>query len=204
MSSEVLPFTLCALLAYVLGSIPFGLILTRAAGLGDIRRIGSGNIGATNVLRTGHKALAAATVLLDGGKGALAVLLARRWGADMAALAAIFVTVGHIFPVWLRFKGGKGVATAAGALLAFHWPVGLACGATWLATALLTRYSSLAAIVAVVLAPLYAWLITQRMLPTATVAAVALLVLARHRANALRLLHGEESRISLGKRAGSP
>ena len=205
MSSDVLPLTLCALLAYVLGSIPFGLILTRAAGLGDIRRIGSGNIGATNVLRTGHKALAAATVLLDGGKGALAVLLARIWGPEMAALAAVCAVAGHVFPVWLRFKGGKGVATAAGALLAFQWPVGLACGATWLATALLTRYSSLAAIVAVLLAPLYAWLITQQTLPTAAVAIVALLVLERHRDNARRLLRGEESRITLGgKGAGSP
>jgi glycerol-3-phosphate acyltransferase PlsY len=200
MSSDALLFALCALLAYLVGSIPFGLILTRLAGLGDIRRIGSGNIGATNVLRTGRKGLAAATVLLDGGKGAVAVLLARAWGAEMEALAAIFATLGHVFPLWLRFKGGKGVATSAGALLVYQWPVGLACGATWIATALLTRYSSLAAIVAVLLAPLYAWLVTHEALPTATVTIVALLVLERHRGNALRLLRGEESRINLGKK----
>src|SRR3984885_7110546 len=119
-----------ALLAYLLGSIPFGLGLTRLAGLGDIRAIGSGNIGATNVLRTGHKALAAATMLLDAGKGAAAVLIARLMGPDIAALALVFAVIGHVFPVWLRFRGGKGVATGAGALLAYQWPVGLACGAT--------------------------------------------------------------------------
>jgi glycerol-3-phosphate acyltransferase PlsY len=200
MSSDVLPFALSALLSYLLGSIPFGLILTRLAGLGDIRRIGSGNIGATNVLRTGHQGLAAATMLLDGGKGAIAVLIARRFGADLAAVAAVFAVLGHVFPVWLGFRGGKGVATAGGALLAYQWPVGLACGATWLATALVTRYSSLAAIVAALLTPLYAWLITREIVPTATVTIVALLILERHRGNALRLMRGEESRIGLGKR----
>ena len=200
MSSELFRFALCALLAYLLGSIPFGLILTRLAGLGDIRRVGSGNIGATNVLRTGRKGLAAATMLLDGGKGAVAVLLARRYGADMAALAAVFATIGHIFPVWLRFNGGKGVATSAGALIAYQWPVGLACGATWLAAVLVMRYSSLAAMITALLAPLYAWLVTREAMPTATVAVIALLVLERHRRNALRLVRGEESRITLDKR----
>src|SRR5665213_3477465 len=184
-------------IGYLLGSIPFGLVLTRLAGLGDIRAIGSGNIGATNVLRTGHKALAAATMLLDAGKGAAAVLIARLMGPDMAALALVFAVIGHVFPVWLRFRGGKGVATAAGALLAYQWPVGLACGATWLAIVLVTRYSSLAAIVACVLAPLYAWLFTHDALATAAVTIVVLLILERHRGNALRLVRGEESRIHL-------
>jgi acyl phosphate:glycerol-3-phosphate acyltransferase len=200
MSNELVRFALCALLAYLLGSIPFGLILTRCAGVGDIRRIGSGNIGATNVLRTGRKGLAAATMLLDGGKGAVAVLLARRYGSDMAALAAVFATVGHIYPVWLRFSGGKGVATSAGALIAYQWPVGLACGATWLAAALVTRYSSLAAMIAALLAPLYVWLFTREALPTATAFVIALLVLERHRGNALRLVRGEESRMKFGKK----
>jgi glycerol-3-phosphate acyltransferase PlsY len=186
------------LLAYLLGSIPFGLVLTRLAGLGDIRAIGSGNIGATNVLRTGHKALAAATMLLDAGKGAAAVLIARLLGPDMAALALVFAVVGHVFPVWLRFRGGKGVATAAGALLAYQWPVGLACGAAWLAIAVVTRYSSLAAIVAAPLAPLLTWLLTRDALATAAVSLVVLLILERHRGNALRLIRGEESRIHLG------
>src|SRR6185437_6059628 len=119
------PYYVAAIGGYLIGSIPFGLVLTRLAGLGDIRAIGSGNIGATNVLRTGRKPLAAATLVLDCGKRALAVLVARAWGPDLAALAMIFATLGHVFPVWLRFRGGKGVATAAGALLAYHWPVGL-------------------------------------------------------------------------------
>src|SRR5262245_53540157 len=124
------------LLGYLLGSIPFGLLLTKAAGLGDIRKIGSGNIGATNVLRTGNKGLAAATLLLDGGKGTVAALLAfRHGGPDMAVLAAIMAVIGHLFPVWLKFNGGKGVATALGALLGLSWPVGLAACATWLAVA---------------------------------------------------------------------
>jgi acyl phosphate:glycerol-3-phosphate acyltransferase len=193
------PFALDAILAYLAGSIPFGLLLTRAAGLGDIRAIGSGNIGATNVLRTGNTPLAAATLLLDAGKGAVAVLIAQRFGADMAALAAIAVVLGHMFPPWLGFNGGKGVATAGGALLALLWPVGLAAGATWLAAALLTRYASLAAIVACALAPLYALFLTQASRPSVTVLVLALLVVARHCANIGRLVRGEESRIGFGK-----
>src|SRR5215468_8056150 len=131
------------LLGYLLGSIPFGLLLTRAAGLGDIRKIGSGNIGATNVLRTGHKGLAAATVLLDGGKGTLAVLIASHWGGEAAILAGCGALVGHLFPVWLAFKGGKGVATSLGVLLALDWRVGLIACATWLIVAFVFRYSSL-------------------------------------------------------------
>jgi acyl phosphate:glycerol-3-phosphate acyltransferase len=199
MSADLLRYALAVALAYFLGSIPFGLVVTRLAGLGDIRTIGSGNIGATNVLRTGNTALAAATLLLDGGKGALAVLTARRFGADLAALAALAAVMGHVFPVWLRFDGGKGVATAAGALLGLAWPAGLAAGATWLAAVIATRYSSLAAIIAAVLAPLYAWLATRDWRLTATVLVIALLVLARHHANIARLIRGEESRIRLGK-----
>jgi acyl phosphate:glycerol-3-phosphate acyltransferase len=193
------PFLLVAALAYLLGSIPFGLVLTRLVGLGDIRRIGSGNIGATNVLRTGNTALAALTLLLDAGKGAVAVLIARRFGAEMAALAAIAVVVGHMAPVWLRFAGGKGVATSAGVFLAYAWPVGLAAGATWLVVVAASRYSSLGAIAAAALATLYAWLLTQALLPTATVLVIALLVLLRHRDNIGRLLRGEEHRVSLRK-----
>ena len=141
------PFLAAALLVgYLLGSLPFGLILTRLAGLGDLRRIGSGNIGTTNVLRTGRKDLAAATLLLDGGKGAAAVLLAGIWGPDTALMAGLGAMLGHLYPVWLKFKGGKGVATALGILLAIAWPVGIAACATWLAVAAAFRFSSLSAL----------------------------------------------------------
>jgi acyl phosphate:glycerol-3-phosphate acyltransferase len=193
------PFILAAALAYLLGSIPFGLVLTRLAGYGDIRRIGSGNIGATNVLRTGSKGLAALTMLLDLAKGAVAVLIARRFGPDMAAVAAVFVFLGHLYPVWLGFKGGKGVATAGGVVLAYAWPVGLAALATWLAVAVATRYSSLAALTACALAPLYTWLITRDMRTTEVILALAVIVILRHHANIRRLLRGEESRIRLSK-----
>ena len=192
------PFVLGALLAYLLGSIPFGLVLTRLAGYGDIRHIGSGNIGATNVLRTGSKGLAALTVLLDAGKGAVAVLVAARFGPDMAAYAAGFAFLGHLFPVWLGFKGGKGVATSLGILLAYAWPVGLAAAATWLAVAWFTRYSSLAALVASLLAPLYAWLVTREFQPTEVVGFLAVLVIVRHHANIRRLVAGTEGKIRLG------
>jgi acyl phosphate:glycerol-3-phosphate acyltransferase len=193
------PFILAAALAYLLGSIPFGLVLTRLAGYGDIRRIGSGNIGATNVLRTGSKGLAALTMLLDLAKGAVAVLIARRFGPDMAAVAAVFVFLGHLYPVWLGFKGGKGVATAGGIVIAYAWPVGLAALATWLAVAVATRYSSLAALTACALAPLYTWLITRDMRTTEVILALAVIVILRHHANIRRLLRGEESRIRLSK-----
>jgi glycerol-3-phosphate acyltransferase PlsY len=140
--ADILPFLAGAVLAYLLGSIPFGLVLTRLAGYGDIRQIGSGNIGATNVLRTGSRVLAALTLLLDAGKGAAAVLIARAFGPDMAALAAGAAFLGHVFPVWLGFKGGKGVATAGGILLAYAWPAGLATLGTWLLVAVLTRRKS--------------------------------------------------------------
>ena len=188
-----------ALLAYFLGSLPFGLILTRLAGAGDIRRIGSGNIGATNVLRTGRKGLAALTLLFDLGKGAVAVLLARPFGPEMQFIAAVAVLIGHLFPIWLRFKGGKGVATAGGVLLALSWPVGLAAAATWLAIAVATRYSSLSALGAAVLAPIYAWLLADARL-AALSAGLALLVVLRHTANIRRLLRGEEGKIQLSGR----
>jgi len=189
------PFYLGALIAYLLGSAPFGLLLTRAAGLGDIRKVGSGNIGATNVLRTGRKGLAAATLLLDAGKGAAAAWLGFRFGGpDMAAIAALFAVLGHMFPVWLGFRGGKGVATALGVLLGLSWPAGLAACATWLAVAALFRYSSLASLAALLAAPFYAWhLATPQQ--AQTMALVFVLSLWTHRENIRRLLKGEESRI---------
>jgi acyl phosphate:glycerol-3-phosphate acyltransferase len=183
------------LLGYLLGSIPFGLLLTRAAGLGDIRRIGSGNIGATNVLRTGNKGLAAATVLLDGGKGAVAVLLAAWFASHEAVLwAGIGAVLGHAFPVWLRFRGGKAVATSFGVLIAAAWPVGICAGAVWLVVAGLARISSLAALVSFAAAPIIA-----AVLADAVVVKLALVILvvvcARHHENIRRLLAGSEPRI---------
>ncbi|MDA0787148.1 MAG: glycerol-3-phosphate 1-O-acyltransferase PlsY [Proteobacteria bacterium] len=183
--------------AYILGSIPFGLILAKLAGKGDLRQIGSGNIGATNVLRTGSKKLAAATLLLDGAKGYVAVFVPHLFfGPDVAFFTALAVVLGHLFPVWLRFRGGKGVATTLGVLLGLAWPLGLAALATWIIVALVFRYSSLAALFAVALAPAYAWWLGA---PQAGGIAIflALLVWARHAGNIRRLLKGEESRIKL-------
>ncbi len=191
------PYYLGAALGYLLGSIPFGLLLTRAAGLGDIRRIGSGNIGATNVLRTGRKGLAAATLLLDAGKGAAAVLIGRHWGPDMAVLAGCGAMLGHLFPLWLLFKGGKGVATGLGVLLALDWRIGLIACAVWLLVAVLLRYSSLAALAAFAAAPAAAWLIATRQL-AAVALFLAVLVWLRHHQNIGRLITGREPRI--GKR----
>ena len=195
------PFYAGALAGYVLGSIPFGLVLTRLAGLGDIRKIGSGNIGATNVLRTGNKALAAATLLLDGGKGAVAVLVANAmFGPDMAIFAGGGALLGHLFPVWLRFKGGKGVATTLGILLALDWPVGVLACLTWLAVALLFRISSLSALAATAAAIGYAAWFGGRQ-EVQFVAFLAILVWISHRANIGRLLRGQEPRIGSAKRA---
>jgi glycerol-3-phosphate acyltransferase PlsY len=194
------PYLLAALAGgYLLGSIPFGLVLTRLAGLGDVRKIGSGNIGATNVLRTGHKGLAAATLLLDGGKGAAAVLLAKLWGPDMALVAAFGAVVGHLFPVWLGFKGGKGVATTLGALLALSLPLGAASCLLWLLVAGVFRYSSLAALVAVAAAPLLSWFLLADLQMVQLTAALAVLVWLRHHQNIRRLLSGQEPRISRKK-----
>lgn len=180
--------------AYVLGSIPFGLLLTRAAGLGDIRQIGSGNIGATNVLRTGRKGLAAATLLLDGAKGAAAVIIARFLVPDDVLFAAAAAFLGHLYPVWLGFKGGKGVATALGVLLAISWPVGILACLTWLVMAMTFRYSSLSALTAAALTPLTAWYFGGS---AAALLALFLagLVFARHRDNIERLVSGTETRI---------
>ncbi|MDP3635205.1 glycerol-3-phosphate 1-O-acyltransferase PlsY [Phenylobacterium sp.] len=189
---------------YLLGSIPFGVIATRLGGAGDVRNIGSGNIGATNVLRTGRKDLAAITLLGDGGKGAVAVLIAwlatRESTKDVQALltsiAAASAFLGHLFPVWLKFKGGKGVATFFGTLLAAAWPVGIAAGATWIVMAFLFRISSLAALTAVALAPIYAAFVFDRPLPIAWLALfMAVLIYFRHAENIRRLLKGEEPRI---------
>ena len=182
------------LFGYLLGAIPFGLLLTRAAGLGDIRAIGSGNIGATNVLRTGRRGLAAATLLLDGAKGLAAVLLARRlggeWAGEAAGLAAV---LGHLFPLWLGLRGGKGVATGLGVLLGVLWPVGLLCCALWLAVVRLVRISSAGALAAFIAAPLLALLF--RPAVSGLACAIALLVVLRHHANIRRLLAGTEPRV---------
>lgn len=191
------PLYAAFLAAYLLGSVPFGVLLTRLAGVGDLRQVGSGNIGATNVLRTGRKGLAALTLLLDAGKGAAAVAVADHWfGPSMAVLAALGVVAGHIAPVWLRFRGGRGVATAFGALFVFAWPVGTAAAAVWLGAAALFRYSSLAAILAIGSAPAWAWALVGAAEAEVT-GLIAIAVIARHAANIRRLLKGEESRIRL-------
>jgi glycerol-3-phosphate acyltransferase PlsY len=188
------PFS-AILLGYLSGSIPFGLLLTRAAGLGDIRRIGSGNIGATNVLRTGNKMLAGATLLLDMLKGAAPVLIAGAlWGHDAGLWAGLGAVLGHLFPVWLGFKGGKGVATAYGVLFASAWPVGIAAGAVWLITAKLLRISSVAGLVSFALAPVFAWALADADVVKLSLA-IAALIYARHHANIRRLLAGTEPRI---------
>jgi glycerol-3-phosphate acyltransferase PlsY len=189
---------LALLLGYALGSIPFGLLLTRAAGAGDVRKIGSGNIGATNVLRTGRKGLAAATLVLDIGKGAAAVLLAQWLWPETGPLAAIGAFFGHLFPVWLGLKGGKGVATFLGITLALYWPVGLLYAGVWLVTLALTRISSLSGLLAAVSAPVVAAFLGDFNL-TILFLAFALLVLWKHRENLGRLLAGTEPRVGKGR-----
>ncbi len=193
-----LPHLIALLAGYLIGSVPFGLVLTRLAGLGDIRDIGSGNIGATNVLRTGNKPLAVATLLLDSGKGAAAALILATIDPLAGLIAGGGAILGHNFPVWLKFKGGKGVATTLGVLIAVAWPVGLAACATWLAAAAVFRYSSLSALIALAAAPLYAWWLGQ---PDVAVLAAALAILSiiRHHENIARLLKGEESKIGKKK-----
>jgi glycerol-3-phosphate acyltransferase PlsY len=191
-------FFYTVIMGYLLGSIPFGLLLTKLAGLGDIRSIGSGNIGATNVLRTGKKGLAALTLILDGGKGAVAVLLAMHFTPPAPVVAGLAAMLGHLFPVWLRFKGGKGVATAAGVITAMNWQLGLLTMGVWVLVAALFRYSSLAALVAAGLLPIEAYFFHQPDLVYFSVI-IAILVYSKHSANIRRLLNGTETKIGGGK-----
>lgn len=210
MPTETLSLTLilaAVVGGYLLGSIPFGIIATKLGGAGDLRAIGSGNIGATNVLRTGRKDLALITLLGDGGKGAAAVFVAwlatRDRGVEaqglLTALAGGAAFLGHLFPVWLKFKGGKGVATFFGTLLAAAWPVGVAAGATWIAMALIFRMSSLAALTAALLAPLYVVLFGRPHPIAAMALFMGVLIYIRHHENIRRLLKGQEPRIGAGK-----
>jgi len=190
---------LAAVLGYLSGSVPYGLLLTRAAGLGDIRSIGSGNIGATNVLRTGNKKVAAATLLLDALKGAIPVLLLGwLWGRDAGLIAGIAALLGHIFPVWLGFKGGKGVATGAGVLLAASWWIGLICALIWVVMAKVTRISSASALTACACAPVIA-LISGDLRLAGFALVLVLLIIWRHQDNIRRLLAGTEPRIGKSK-----
>ena len=189
------PYLLAALaFGYLLGSIPFGLVLTRLAGMDDIRKQGSGNIGATNVLRTGNKALAAATLLGDALKGTAAVLIAGSWGPETAIVAGLGAFLGHLFPVWLKFKGGKGVATYIGVLLGLYWPAVAVFGIVWLGTVSIARYSSLAALLATLATPISLVYFDEWQLAE-TFAIMTALAWFAHGANIKRLLRGEESRI---------
>lgn len=200
---STLPVVMASLvIGYVLGSIPFGLLLTRMAGTRDIREIGSGNIGATNVLRTGRKGLAAATLLCDMLKGTAAVLIAQHFlGKEAALLAGLGAFLGHLFPVWLKFKGGKGVATYIGILTALAWPITLAYGAIWIVIAFATRYSSLAALLATAATPTLLWWFGYRA-ETLLFLLLSALVFIMHRANIARLFAGTESKI--GQSAVTP
>ncbi len=184
-----------AVLGYLFGSIPFGLVIARICGLGDLRQIGSGNIGATNVLRTGNKPAAAATLVLDSGKGAIAVLIARfAIGPDAAQIAGLAAFFGHCFPIWLKFKGGKGVATYLGTMLALFWPAGITCCLTWLVTAKTLKISSLSALVAAALGPIWAYVLGAPQL-VGLAMALAVLIYYRHAANISRLMAGTEPKI---------
>lgn len=185
---------LALVFGYLLGSIPFGLLITRAAGLGDVRNIGSGNIGATNVLRTGNKGLAAATLLLDALKGTAAVLIAGRFALELGPWAGLGAFFGHLFPVWLGFKGGKGVATYLGVLIALAWQVALIFAIVWLAVAFLFRYSSLAALTAAVVVPIALYVLSTPEI-AGLFALMSLIVIIKHRANITRLLAGTEGKI---------
>jgi glycerol-3-phosphate acyltransferase PlsY len=201
MPVEPYPIAIALLLGYLCGSIPFGLILTRLAGGGDIRAIGSGNIGATNVLRTGHKGLAAATLLGDMLKGTVAVWL-MNWlsGIDAALVAGLGAVLGHVFPVWLRFKGGKGVATYIGVLIAVSWPIAAAFGVIWAAVAAVTRYSSLSGLVASAATPVLLWFFAGGK-PALLFLALTVLVFVMHRANIARLIAGAEPKLGRSSQA---
>jgi glycerol-3-phosphate acyltransferase PlsY len=193
--AEPMTAAIVALLGYLLGSVPFGIVVARLFGLGDLRSIGSGNIGTTNVLRTGNKLAALLTLLLDAGKGAAAVLIARAWlGEDAAQIAGFAAFIGHLFPVWLGFRGGKGVATFLGILLALAFPVGAAACAIWLTVALIMRYSSMSALFASGLSPIAAILLGQGQIAILC-CALAILIFERHKANIRRLWNGEEPKI---------
>jgi acyl phosphate:glycerol-3-phosphate acyltransferase len=193
---------LCALGGYLAGSIPFAILVSRAMGMSDPRTYGSGNIGATNVLRSGNRAAALLTLLGDAMKGWAAVLAARLLGlgAELVALVGLAAFLGHLFPVWLGFRGGKGVATAAGVLIAFDWRVGLAAVAVWLAVVAATRYSSLGALAAALAAPVAAWYLLGMGPLFGTVVAMSILLVARHHTNIAKLARGEESRIGAGNK----
>ena len=193
-------YVLTAIIAYLAGSIPFGLILVNITGAGNLREIGSGNIGATNVLRTGHKNIAIATLILDCGKGGVTVTVAQSHGLDLAVISGVCSVVGHIFPIWLKFRGGKGVATVLGVLLAIAWQVGLTAVATWLIIAAIFRYSSLAAILALTLSTVYAWYLPDTNVSIMTTLIAGLSIL-RHKENMWRLIKGKESKIKLGKKS---
>ena len=195
-------YVLTAIIAYLAGSIPFGLILVNITGAGNLREIGSGNIGATNVLRTGHKNIAIATLILDCSKGGVTVIVAQNHGLDLAVISGVCSVVGHIFPIWLKFRGGKGVATVLGVLLAIAWQVGLIAVATWLIIAAIFRYSSLAAILALTLSTVYAWYLPDTNVSIMTTLIAGLSIL-RHKENMWRLIKGKESKIKLGKKSES-
>lgn len=191
-------YLLAAIIGYGLGSIPFGLVLSKMAGYGDIRSIGSGNIGATNVLRTGNKKLAALTLALDSGKGAIAVLLVKlifSGNLDAAIITGFCAILGHVFPVWLKFKGGKGVATTLGMLLALTPSIGIIACATWLGMAYLFKYSSLSALIAVLTAPLTAYILHGNINLALACLGITIIVWVKHRSNIQRLLAGEEPKI---------
>ena len=193
------PAIIAAVLGYLSGSVPFGLILTRMAGLGDVRSIGSGNIGATNVLRTGNKGLAAATLLLDALKGMVPALLGMHFlGVEGGVIAGLFAFLGHLFPIWLGFKGGKGIATYIGVMFGLNWEMGLLFLAVWIATAAISRYSSLSALVATLIIPIVQWVVGDHKI---AVLAAVMTVIAwiKHRENIQRLLAGTESRIGKKK-----
>jgi acyl phosphate:glycerol-3-phosphate acyltransferase len=193
--SLALPYFSAALLiGYLCGSIPFGLLFTRAAGLGDVRLIGSGNIGATNVLRTGNKKLAALTVLADFSKGLVPVLIGQQWGPDIAVLAALGAVLGHILPLWLKFKGGKAVATYIGVLSGLYWPVALIFCVTWLSVAALSRVSSIAALVAIVATPAWLFYFEERQLVELFILLGVIIYLAHHQ-NIVRIIKGKETKI---------
>jgi glycerol-3-phosphate acyltransferase PlsY len=198
-TSAPLLLAVVAALSYLLGSVPFGIVITRALGLGDLRKIGSGNIGATNVLRTGNKGAALATLILDAAKGGIAVLIARATvGEDAAQMAGLAAFLGHLFPVWLGFKGGKGVATFFGTLIALAWPVGLAACGTWLVVAVITRISSLSALVAAALSSLWLFVFNQGQM-LLLVILLTVLVYIRHWANLQRIKAGTEPKIGAKK-----